>query len=44
MLRARDPDETGFVERDGVSVYWERLGDGERTVLFLPRLLVPNWL
>ena len=36
MLRARDPDETGFVERDGVSVYWERLGDGERTVLFLP--------
>jgi pimeloyl-ACP methyl ester carboxylesterase/predicted glycosyltransferase len=36
MLRAREPDETGFVERDGVSVYWERLGDGDQTVLFLP--------
>src|SRR5215216_276881 len=36
MLRARDPDETGFAERDGVSVYWELLGDGDRTVLFLP--------
>src|SRR5437764_166746 len=36
MLRAREPDETGFVERDGVRVYWERLGEGEQTVLFLP--------
>ena len=36
MLRAREPDETGFVERDGVRIYWERLGEGERTVLFLP--------
>ena len=35
-MRAREPDETGFVDRDGVRVYWERLGEGERTVVFLP--------
>jgi pimeloyl-ACP methyl ester carboxylesterase/predicted glycosyltransferase len=35
-MRAREPDETGFVERDGVRTYWERFGDGERTILFLP--------
>jgi hypothetical protein len=34
--RARYPDETGSVERDGVRVFWERYGDGEPTVLFLP--------
>jgi pimeloyl-ACP methyl ester carboxylesterase/predicted glycosyltransferase len=36
QARARDPDETGYVARDGVSIYWERYGDGERTVLLLP--------
>jgi pimeloyl-ACP methyl ester carboxylesterase/predicted glycosyltransferase len=36
MLRALEPDETGVVERDGVRIYWERLGEGERTILFLP--------
>src|SRR5919201_4218525 len=36
MLRAREPEETGFVERDGVRTYWERFGEGEETVLFLP--------
>ena len=36
MIRAREPDETGFVDRDGVQIYWERLGEGERTVVFLP--------
>jgi pimeloyl-ACP methyl ester carboxylesterase/predicted glycosyltransferase len=30
------PDEEGFVERDGVRVHWERWGDGEQTILFLP--------
>jgi pimeloyl-ACP methyl ester carboxylesterase len=35
-MRALAPDETGFVERDGVEVYWERFGDGEPTILFLP--------
>ncbi|HEX8054637.1 MAG TPA: alpha/beta fold hydrolase [Thermoleophilaceae bacterium] len=34
--RARYPDETGFVERDGVRVFWESYGQGEQTVLFLP--------
>ncbi len=36
QTRARDPDETGYVTRDGVRLYWERYGDGERTVLLLP--------
>jgi pimeloyl-ACP methyl ester carboxylesterase len=35
-VRALEPDETGFVERDGVRVFWERFGDGSPTVLFLP--------
>jgi pimeloyl-ACP methyl ester carboxylesterase len=34
--RARYPDETGYVERDGVRVFWERYGEGEPTLLFLP--------
>ena len=29
--RARYPDEEGFVERDGVRVFWERYGDGDPT-------------
>jgi len=33
--RARYPDETGFVERDGVRVFWESYGAGEQTLLFL---------
>jgi pimeloyl-ACP methyl ester carboxylesterase len=34
--RARYPDEEGYVERDGVRVFWERYGDSEPTVLLLP--------
>jgi pimeloyl-ACP methyl ester carboxylesterase/predicted glycosyltransferase len=34
--RARHPDEEGFVERDGVRVFWESHGEGEQTLLFLP--------
>ena len=34
--RARYPDDEGFVERDGVRVFWESYGDGEETILFLP--------
>ena len=34
--RARYPDETGFIERDGVRVAWERYGDGSPTILLLP--------
>jgi pimeloyl-ACP methyl ester carboxylesterase len=36
QTRARYPDEEGFVERDGVRVFWERYGDGEPTILLLP--------
>jgi pimeloyl-ACP methyl ester carboxylesterase len=38
QTRARYPDEEGYVERDGVRVFWERYGDGEPTVL-----LAPTW-
>ncbi len=34
--RARYPDEEGFVEHDGVRVFWERYGKGEPTILFVP--------
>jgi pimeloyl-ACP methyl ester carboxylesterase/predicted glycosyltransferase len=34
--RARYPDQTGYVERDGVRVFYEAYGSGETTVLLLP--------
>ena len=34
--RARYPDADGYVERDGVRTYWERYGDGEPTIFFVP--------
>jgi hypothetical protein len=36
QTRARHPEETGYIERDGVRVFWERYGDGAPRVLFLP--------
>ncbi len=36
MLRAREPDDDGFIERDGIRIHWERFGDGDQTVLLLP--------
>ena len=36
QTRARYPDEEGFIERDGVRVFWESYGQGEQTLLFLP--------
>jgi pimeloyl-ACP methyl ester carboxylesterase/predicted glycosyltransferase len=36
QTRARYPDETGYVEREGVHVFWERYGDGQPTILCLP--------
>ena len=36
QTRARYPDESGFVERDGVRVFYEVYGSGEPTVLLLP--------
>lgn len=34
--RARYPDRTGMLDRNGVRVYWEAYGDGEPTILFVP--------
>src|ERR687890_457218 len=34
--RARYPDSEGFIERDGVRVFWESYGEGDKTILFLP--------
>lgn len=36
QARARYPDTTGFVERDGVRVFYEVYGSGEPTLLLLP--------
>jgi pimeloyl-ACP methyl ester carboxylesterase/predicted glycosyltransferase len=42
-MRAREPDQTGYIERDGVRVYYEAFGEGERTILFCPTwTLVPS--
>jgi pimeloyl-ACP methyl ester carboxylesterase/predicted glycosyltransferase len=34
--RARYPGEEGYIERDGVRVFYEVYGEGERTVFLLP--------
>ncbi|MGH2964352.1 MAG: alpha/beta fold hydrolase [Solirubrobacterales bacterium] len=34
--RARYPDSEGFVERDGVRLFYELYGEGDRTVFLLP--------
>ncbi len=34
--RARYPEETGFVERHGVRIFYEVYGDGEPAILFVP--------
>jgi pimeloyl-ACP methyl ester carboxylesterase len=36
QARARYPDTTGFVERDGVRLFYEVYGSGEPTILLLP--------
>src|SRR5689334_8415248 len=36
QTRARYPDEEGFIERDGVRVFWESYGQGDQTLLLLP--------
>ncbi|HKB19683.1 MAG TPA: alpha/beta fold hydrolase [Gaiellaceae bacterium] len=38
QTRARYPDEDGFVERNGVRIFWERYGETEPTIL-----LPPTW-
>jgi pimeloyl-ACP methyl ester carboxylesterase/predicted glycosyltransferase len=36
QTRARYPDAEGYVERDGVRVFYEVYGEGEPTILFVP--------
>ena len=38
QTRARYPDDDGFVERDGASVFYEVYGEGDETVF-----LIPTW-
>ena len=35
-MKAREPDRSGFVERDGVRIAYDVYGSGDRTVFFLP--------
>ncbi len=35
-MRACEPDHDGYVERDGVKLFYEVFGDGEPTILLLP--------
>lgn len=35
-MRAKLPDQSGFVDRDGVRVYYEIYGNGPQTMLFVP--------
>lgn len=35
-MRAREADQHGYIERDGVRVYYEVHGTGEPTILFCP--------
>ncbi len=35
-MRARYPDRDGYVERDGVKVFFEVFGEGEPTILLMP--------
>ena len=41
-MRAREPDQEGFVTRDGVKVAYEVFGCGEPTVIFLPSWQIPH--
>ena len=36
QTRAREPDVTGVVERDGVALAYEVFGEGDTTVLLMP--------
>jgi pimeloyl-ACP methyl ester carboxylesterase/predicted glycosyltransferase len=39
MVRARQPDKSDFVERDGIPLYFEVFGDGNAPTI----LLLPTW-
>jgi pimeloyl-ACP methyl ester carboxylesterase/predicted glycosyltransferase len=36
MVRAREPDSSGYVDRDGVRVYYEVSGSGADSIVFTP--------
>src|SRR5579862_6936004 len=36
LMRARYPDQEGYVERNGVRIFYEVFGTGEPTILLLP--------
>jgi pimeloyl-ACP methyl ester carboxylesterase len=40
-MRAHDPDHEGYVERDGVKVWYEVHGDGEPTIMLFPGWALP---
>ncbi len=40
-MRARYPDTEGYVERDGVRIYFEIYGDGEPTIMLFPGWALP---
>jgi pimeloyl-ACP methyl ester carboxylesterase len=45
QTRARYPEEDGYVERDGVRVFYEVYGDGEPTILLPPPwAIVHSWI
>jgi hypothetical protein len=35
-MRASQPIDDGYVERNGIKIFYEVFGDGEPTVLLLP--------
>ncbi len=35
-MRAKLPSESGFVDRNGVKIYYEIYGDGPETMVFVP--------
>ena len=35
-MRAKLPNEEGFVERDGVKLFYEVYGEGPETMVFIP--------
>jgi pimeloyl-ACP methyl ester carboxylesterase len=35
-MRAKMPNEEGFVDRDGVSIHYGIYGDGPQTIVFVP--------
>jgi hypothetical protein len=41
-IRAREPDQVGFVAREGVRVAYESFGAGEHTILCLPSWTLVN--